>query len=360
MSSKHDKHKSSGSSNPNIFPDPASGRGNAPADGAMCPARPSVAWHQDQWTNMTWPGENGQSSSWLVTNGQTSLFVDEQANFHIATDITGDAGTGGKIVFNSADQIHKTHCFFLHAMGPKESTRSQDSGKQSVQENPAISLYGEGEIAIEATGDDVGIKGDNIVINAVKTLTLKAGEAINIECGDGSGKTSIYTGDLNVNAAFLHETITGAKHVDGSGENTSNHILPGSVTSINSIGSINYTVIGNYMMGVQGRYNLDTMFNINFWSKTGGYGLRTLGNLTETIVGQKQSNIHGNVASGSTPLPGCWTQILGAGKSSIDVKAANGFNIKMGPNASSLATAGLISAKIAGTVTVKSPTIFLN
>ncbi len=358
MSSKHDKHHSG--SNPNIFPDPASGRGNAPADGAMCPARPSVAWHQDQWTNMTWPGENGQSSSWLVTNGQTSLFVDEQANFNIATDIAGDAGTGGKIVFNSADQIHKTHCFFLHAMGPKESTRSQDSGKQSVQENPAISLYGEGEIAIEATGDDVGIKGDNIVINAVKTLTLKAGEAINIECGDGNGKTSIYTGDLNINAAFLNETITGAKHVDGSGENTSNHVLPGSVTAINSTGSINYTVFGNYMMGVQGRYNLDTTFNINLWSAKGGYGLKTTGKYAETIGGQKYSNVIGNVVGVAKPLPGCWQQLLGPGKSSIHVKAVNGFNITMGPNASSLKTAGLISAKIAGTVTVKSPTIFLN
>ncbi len=349
-----------------IAAEPKGGRKGV-EDGAICETTPDVFLTYADWYGLCWMGENGQPGGYILGDGSKNFMMDGLNNITFATGRVPDGSPGTGVISNiSADHIVKTGTYHLHAKGPQDSTRrASDKAKsgENTKDKSAISLYGEGEIAIESTGDDVGIKGDNIVINAVKTLTLKAGEAINIECGDGNGKTSLHTGDFNINAAFINETCTGGKHTDGAGEVCTNQILPGSKVTTMSIGSFNHVMMGNYSLGLpKGHFNINAGANINLQTMFGGFGFRALiGDWKESITGQKENRILGIVGkSASKPNPGAWTIHSGIGKASVVITATNGFWSTFGTGASFLTTAGLVNVNVGGIVSVTATTIFLN
>ena len=327
----------------------------------------------DGWTTLSWEGKNGEPGGYAVTNGQSAMFFDETGNMVMSSGVPGDSGCGGKLIINATDELHNTGTYALEAKGPpaggtvQENKNKNTTGKKNSQEvktPPAISLYASGNTSIESNGGEVGIKGDNIIINAVKTLTLKAGESINIESGDGSGKVNIHTGDYNINAAFLNEKITGGKHQDIDGTSVTNQILPGAQQATNSMGTINHRILGNYYVGVGipgkgGHYNLRAESNVTLESRTSGYSLRTLGMSAERIMGHKRSFIFG-VKSKISPYDDTWFQFLNKNKNSLNIKAFGGFNVLSIFGKNTFKLTGLVKADILGVTKVKSPTIFLN
>jgi|7_EtaG_2_1085326.scaffolds.fasta_scaffold14052_2 hypothetical protein len=331
-------------------------------------AKYTVIGIHNGWYQFVWEGPNGEPGGYVVTNGQSSMFFDETGNMVMSTGVPGDSGCGGKFILNGTDELHNVSKFALEAKGTVETakgTTNKTTGKKNtnqreVDRDPAISLYASGDTAIESNGGEVGIKGDNIIINAVKTLTLKAGEAINIESGDGSGKVNIHTGDYNINAAFLNEKITGGKHQDVDGTSVTNQILPGAQQATNSMGTINHRIFGNYYVGLEGQINMvSTTGNINLWSKASGYSLRTLGMSNEYIMGHKVSKIFG-VKSPVSPGTDTWNILLGTNKSSLKVKAFGGFDVHSFFGKNKFFMVGLVNVDVVGVTKVKSPTIFLN
>ena len=348
--------------------EPASGRDPELSTKQFCSTKPTVHWVSDGWTCMSWEGADGQPGGYVVTNGQSAMFFDETGNMTFSTGIPGQSGCGGKLVFNSADQIHNANgTISIHAKGPKDTTRQPDKGSkkgESTKESHAYSLYAEGGIAIEAQGDDCGIKGDNITINALKTLTLKAGEAINIECGDGNGKVSIYTGDYNLNSSFNTKTLGGAEYTDGAGEKTYNTTQPGSVEATNSVGTINQTISGNYSLGILGHYNINATNNLNFRSYTGGIGISVTGNMYEKSLGTRESfhlGIVPQVGDTKPPVPeATWKMTLGTNKYAMSIKALAGFNIRSLLGVNDISLVGVTTTKVTGTFSLTAATIFLN
>ena len=341
--------------------------GRQKKDGAVCESTPNNFLTYADWMGLCWMGDNGQPGGHFIGDGSKTFLMDSLNNITFATGRVSDGSPGsGVFTTTSADHIVKTGTYHLHAKGPQDSTRkASDKAKsgENAKDKSAISLYGEGEIAIESTGDDVGIKGDNIVINAVKTLTLKAGEAINIECGDGNGKTSLHTGDYNINTAFINETVTGGKHTDGSGEVCTNQTLPGSKITSCSSGSHNHVMLGNYSMGLplKGHYNVDAGTNINFQTRVGGFGFRALiGDWKEQINGQKVNRVMGIPFKGSIPNPAAWTIHAGPGKASVIITGTNSFWSTFGVGVSFLTTAGLVTVNVGGILSITGTTIFLN
>ena len=348
--------------------EPTSGR----KDGELsteqfCTEKPAVHWVSNGWTCMDWAGSDGQPGGYVVTNGQSAMFFDETGNMTFSTGVPGQAGCGGKMVFNSADQIHNASgTISIQAKGPKDATRTADSRGnrgESTKEDHAYSVYAEGKVAIEAQGDSCDLKGDNITINALKTLTLKAGEAVNIEVGDGNGKFSVWCGDYNLNTSFNNKTIGSADYVDGAGEKTYNTTQPGSTEATNSVGTINHSITGNYNLGVGGHYNINALANINLKSTTGGFGLDTVGNHYIKAGGTKTEEILGVVpAIGDKPpvVGACWDLSLGPGKQSFKANMASGVEIVSALGVNKITMAGVTTATFAGTLTVKAATIFLN
>ena len=350
---------------PNVSPpaEPAGGRKDKDADKKFCTADSSVIWKAQGWQCMVFKNADGTSGH-IVTNGQTAIYLDSLGNINLCTGKPPQAGTGGQLVVNSAGQIHNVNgSMAIHAKGAGDATREKDGSTKSgetTNETPAYSLLAEGEIAIEAVGSEVGIKADNITINAINNLTLKAGESVNIEAGNGNGKFNVFAADYNINATFSNQTIDGGIYKDGPGEETTNAIKPGSINSINTAGSVNYIVNGTYDIGVKGQYNLASFDNITMSTGTGGYAIKMPRLYSESIGGIKKTKVIGAPVTTGEPPIATWNIILGANKYGMKIVSANGIDLKAVVGDSNLDFGGIVSVKTAGILSFKSPTIFLN
>ena len=346
--------------------EPASGRKEEVSTEQFCSAKPTVHWVSDGWTCMSWEGADGQPGGFTVTNGQSAMFFDETGNMVFSTGVPGQSGCGGKLILNTGDQLQKANgTISIQATGPNDTqpAAGKSASKPKSKESPAYSVYAEGAMSFEAQGDDCGIKGDNIIINAVKTLTLKAGEVINLEVGNGSGKLNMYAGDITMDAEFLNKNIDGREVSDGTGEVTTEQDKPGATTSINTSGSVVHDIQGNYTIKTQGHYNIVASANLNMQSQLGGYSLKTLGPMYNNITGFKVDDIKGvPMPSAKTKAPATWDVKLGPtlGGQGWLMKSAMGFDLKFLKGDSKIKTAGVLDVTVAGTMTVKALSIFLN
>jgi len=328
--------------------------------GQFCNADFNVITTKHGWTMGTYTNNDG-TSGYILTNGTSIFHFDTAGNIILSTGKPAQAGCGGKVIIRAEDKQEKAKTTSIHITGnDDQKTRVKDGeGGETVEEYPPYSLFVEGDIAIESQGGEVSIKADNITLNAVNVLTLRAGEAINLEAGQGGGKVNVLTGDYNINAAFCNNTITGGHYIDNSGETTVNQVLPGTVTAINTVGGVNYLVRGEYNVGVLGDYNLASKGNILFGSLTGGLGVRVLGKSYESVGGNKKSVIFGKPLSGVDPPTETFQQtISGAAPVSYALRAMQKIENKAVAGWS-LSTAAPIDMK-GSVVTILGSSIFLN
>jgi hypothetical protein len=329
--------------------------------GQFCNADFHVLSTKHGWTMGTYTNKDN-TSGYILTNGTSIFHFDGTGNIILSTGKPAQAGCGGKVIIRGSDNQTKFQTQSVHITGnDDQQTRTKDgSAKGTVEEYPPYSLFVEGDIAIESQGGEVSIKGDNITLNATNVLTLRAGEAINLESGQGGGKVNVLTGDYNINAAFSNNTITGGHYVDNTGENTVNQVVPGTTTAINTLGGVNYLVRGDYNVGILGDYNVATKGNILFGSLIGGIGTRVIGKSYEFVGGNKKSIILGKPLSGIDPPLETFSQTIGGGAPTsyalrttqkIENKSLGGWFLK---------TNGLFDVKAAGVVTITGASIFLN
>ena len=328
--------------------------------GQFCNADFNVMQTKHGWTMGTYTNNDG-TSGYILTNGTSIFHLDTAGNIILSTGKPAQAGCGGKVIIRAEDKQEKAKTTSIHITGnDDQKTRVKDGeGGETVEEYPPYSLFVEGDIAIESQGGEVSIKADNITLNAVNVLTLRAGEAINLEAGQGGGKVNVLTGDYNLNAAFSNNTITGGHYIDNAGETTVNQVVPGTVTSINTLGGVNYLVRGEYNVGVLGDYNVAAKGNILLGSLTGGLGTRVLGKSYESVGGNKKSVIFGKPLSGVDPQTETFQQtISGAAPVSYALRAMQKIENKAVAGWS-LSTAAPISMK-GSVVTILGSSIFLN
>lgn len=328
--------------------------------GQFCNADFNVIATKHGWTMGTYTNNDG-TSGYILTNGTSIFHFDGTGNIILSTGKPAQAGCGGKVIIRAEDKQEKAKTTSIHITGnDDQKTRTEDGeGGETVEEYPPYSLFVEGDISIESQGGEVAIKGDNITLNATNVLTLRAGEAINLEAGVGGGKVNVTTGDYNINAAFQNNTITGGQYNDNTGEVTTNQIIPGTVTSVNTVGGVNYLVRGEYNVGILGDYNVAAKGNILLGSLLGGIGIRVVGKSYEFAGGNKKSTIMGKPLAGIDPPTETFSQYVGGAApvsyalrttQRIENKSLGGW---------SLLTSGPVSVK--GTlVTIKGASIFLN
>ena len=346
--------------------EPASGRTEELSTEKFCSTKPTVHWVSDGWTCMSWEGADGQPGGYTVTNGQSAMFFDENGNMTFSTGVPGQSGCGGKLIINSGDQLHKASgSIAIQATGgTSERTGSGRTGTGSASKaDPAYSVFAEGGVAIEAQGDECGIKGDNVIIHAIKTLTLKAGELVNIEVGDGSGKFNVFAGDITFDAEFLNENIDGRKITKGSGEVVvDQQTKPGATHVINSVGTVTHRIQGNYEVQADGRYRVRALGNLNFESTTGGMYTKVAGASYSTIWGPKEEKIYGIKGPSATSDPSQTYKLeLGPNAMGMTMKSAGGIGITASiGNSFFVNKVGTLNVTAGGTMTVKALSIFLN
>lgn len=281
------------------------------------------------WTMGTYTNNDG-TSGYILTNGTSIFHLDATGNVILSTGKPAQAGCGGKVIIRAEDKQEKAKTTSIHITGnDDQKTRVKDGeGGEEVEEYPPYSLFVEGDIAIESQGGEVAIKADNITLNAVNNLTLKAGEAINLEAGQGGGKVNILAGDYNINAAFCNNTVTGGQYTNNTGEVTVNQVVPGTVTSVNTVGGVNYMVNGDYNVGIRGAYNVASVGNILFGSLA-GFGTRIVGKSYEFVGSNKKSVILGKPFGGIDPPTESFSQyIAGVAPVSYSLKTAQAIENK--------------------------------
>lgn len=358
------QHKANSSGQP--VAEPASGRKSEVSEDQFCSAKPTVHWVSDGWTCMSWEGADGQPGGYTVTNGQSAMFFDENGNMTFSTGVPGQSGCGGKLIINSGDQLQKASgSISIQATGSSsERTGSSRTGTGSASKSdPAYSVFAEGGVAIEAQGDECGIKGDNVIIHAIKTLTLKAGEVVNIEVGDGSGKFNVFAGDITFDAEFLNENIDGRKKTKGTGEIVvDQQYKPGATHVINSIGTVTHRIRGNYEVDIQGRYRVKALGNLNFESKTGGMYTKLTGASYSRIIGPKEEKIYGIKGPTAASDPAQTYKLeLGPNPMGMTMKSVGGIGITATIGNSFFTNkVGTLNVMAGGTMTVKALSIFLN
>jgi hypothetical protein len=328
--------------------------------GQFCNADFNVITTKHGWTMGTYSNNDG-TSGYILTNGTSIFHFDTAGNIILSTGKPAQAGCGGKVIIRAEDKQEKAKTTSIHITGnDDQKTRKPDgSGGETVEEYPPYSLFVEGDIAIESQGGEVAIKGDNITLNATNVLTLRAGEAINLEAGQGGGKVNVLAGDYNINASFSNNTITGGHYIDNTGETTVNQVVPGTTTSINTLGGVNYLVRGAYNVGILGDYNVAAKGNILFGSLTGGLGTRIVGKSYEFVGGNKKSIIMGKPLSGIDPPTETYQQtISGAAAVSYALRTTQKIENKS-LGGWSLLTSGPVDIK-GSLVTIKGASIFLN
>ena len=337
----------------NVVAEPASGRKDD--DGKFIKTCPTAVT-QDGWTIMTWRGENGGPGGYALTNGVSALLFDENGNCKTSTGKPGDTGCGGKIVRICTDFLDKGHSYAGQFTGS-----SQERAKEGkTEEMPAYSLHVTGETAIESVGGDVNILGDNVTIQARKTLTLKAGDAINLEAGDGNGQVNVTTAKYTVATGFYKEVSKG-HHSEIDGEYTINQKMPGSKVAFNTAGSINAVADANYKFKVGGKYEIDGKGNLLFRSRIGGTSFRIKGKLNEDIGGTRLTQIKSQPGKGGKPDVNGWEiKIAKAKKDGMKIDSGMGINAKFKGGINVLKFMGKTLTITSPSTTIKGGKIFLN
>jgi hypothetical protein len=163
---------------------------------------------------------------------------------------------------------------------------------------PSYSLKVYGPVHVEAIGGDAAVKGDNVTINASSTLNLKSGKDINIQAGENGGKINMYGGTCEINTAFLNKNLSGGEYSEGPGEFKVKQKKKGANVSIDTPGSVTYTVNGDYTVGVKGDYTLGTggHYNVNI-DKDAAWGIK--GKFSQIIDGKAKTEVKGQEVKGA-------------------------------------------------------------
>ena len=343
----------------NLVAEPSSGR-KEQEEGKFISTVPTAVT-QDGWTIMTWKGENGGPGGYALTNGVSSLLFDENGNCKTATGKPGDTGCGGKIVRICTDFLDKGHSYAGQFTGS-----SQERSKEGkTEELPTYSLHVTGETAIESVGGDVNILGDNVTIQARKTLTLKAGTAIAIEAGNDkggecSGEIDVKAGKYTIDTAFYKEVSQG-HHAEIDGEYTVNQKKPGAKVSFNTKGTINQVADASYKIKVANKFEIDGGGNLILGSKKGGTSLRVKGTLNEQIGGTRYTEIKAQPSTNGAQAMSAWDIKLAASKKDgIKIDSALGLNAKFKGGINVLKFMGKTTTIISPSTTIKGGKIFLN
>lgn len=335
---------------------------DAPEEGQFCNADFHVIATKHGWTMGSYTNNDG-TTGFILSNGQSMFHFDVNGNIVLATGKPGQSGCGGKVIIHSNNHHESTGSYNLHVKGNDEEAEKEGSAAAGgdTKKTPAYSIYVEGDVALESQGGDVGIKGDNITLNAVNNLILRAGENINIESAEGQGKINMTGSDVNVDSSFARFTTSGGFYVDGSGEFSVNQKdQVGAVASINTTGDINHVVSGKYSVKATGDMQLESdTGHLLFKATRGGTATIVGGSSVEEVRGTKRSKITGRSTSPKGQKDPVYLLDLGAGtQGSLEIKAASFFKGKFVGTSDFDTTVLNIKAK--GATKINGKSIFLN
>lgn len=250
------------------------------------------------------------SHGFVISDGNSSIWIDETKTIHIQTGATDNDGLGsGGLVFTGEQLIQKVSSYSLEIEGNDEEEKTSGSQKSNV---PPFSVSVYGDVAISSTGGDVQISGDNILLNAKEQVKIKSGTQILLD-SDGGGKIDLLANEVTTNAANVKYDVTGAFYVDGSEDITFNQKYkidittgtasvnsPGAVIAENTMGGKNAVYVGKNIIGGLG--NVQISANKLLTTTIQGDSQVSLGPIIQYTLGQYEGTFVGTPRENSRTL----------------------------------------------------------
>lgn len=347
--------------NPNKPGTPAATpQGGTPPEMKSGPEKCTIIWKSGAWTMATYENTTDGTNGFILSNGQTAMHFDSAGNMIMSTG-KPLGGCGGKaiIVANDSQQKYKSVAIEVQGNDDEATTQQNSStGNTEVAKTPAYSITVYGDVAIESIGGDIGLKGDNISLNAASTLTLKSGENINIEAGNDSGNVNIFSGNVNLDAMFFNKNIGGGEYSEGAGEFKVEQKNPGAVTEISTPGSVRYIVNGNYEIGVTGDLAINAERSVAISAKK-DYFTTVQGNSDTQIGGKNKLAVFGNSTVSQTKQKENYLIEVGAGDKSMKVSTASDLELSSTKKVLVNSVTD-VEIKATGLVRVEGTSIYLN
>jgi hypothetical protein len=264
---------------------------------------PDYSYILGKWTLTTYTFPEDGSSGFAITDGKSAFHIDNQGNIIFGTGSPSQSGCGGKLIMKSESQLQKTKSVAIEVEGRPDdgSVKKETNATGGIDETklPAYSLKVYGDVLIECIGGEAVIKAENITFNASSTLNLTSGKDINISAGKEGGRINMFGGTFGLNTSFFEKNLSGGEYSKGAGEVQIEQYNPNAVTSLSTPGSVNYTVNGNYEVGVTGDYkqivNKNYSLNVDL-----DYAREVKGNLSEKTIGKQKTVITGTKIREST------------------------------------------------------------
>jgi len=209
------------------------------------------------------------SGGLFITDGKTTLNIDENRNIHLQTGRTAiDGATGGGIQTRS-DWLHtKTKEMSIVVQGVDDESTQDEFGEEET--NPAFSLLVYGDVNVESRGGDMVFNAQNIKFIAGDQIELSAGSQILATASNGAGKIDLVGGEVTTKAKFAKFDLTSSFYVDGPSEITFNQKISvdpisgsikinplGSTRSTNTVGNVNNVTVGDYGLTTTGSSQVD-------------------------------------------------------------------------------------------------------
>lgn len=259
------------------------------------------------------------SSGICLTNGQCAFHIDNQNNMIFSSGAPSQSGCGGKTVFNTQSELHKSGSYAMEISGrPDDGSLGKEKNTEgNIEESklPAYSLKIYGDCLIECVGGDVAMKGDNITLNATNGLNLLAGKDIKLQSGVNGGNIDMNGGTIKMDAAFFKKKISGGEYSDGAGEVNVEQYKPGSSVNYTSPGSVTHTLLGEYNVTSMKDYNLRVNGNYTV-NVEQDFGVRVMKDRSELTVGKQKTEVQGIVSEKQAVFE-TWKMVAGPGKVKI-------------------------------------------
>jgi hypothetical protein len=307
--------------------------GDQPADfGYTNPPVPIFSQILGDFTLTTYEFPEDGSSGIALYNGKSAWHIDNLGNMIFTTSQAPQSGCGGKMVSSSEAKIEKSGSIAIEVTGrPNDGEIGKEKnsiGGVDEKKLPAYSLKVYGDVLIECIGGEAVIKGDNITLNASSTLNLNSGKDINISAGGQGGRINMTGGTFALNTGFFEKNLSGGEYSKGAGEVQIEQYNPNASTSVNTPGSVKYTVNGDYEVGVTGEYK--QVVNKNYTLSVDlDYAHAVKGNYSEKIEGKQKSVVDGKTVNATAQKENYLMEIGAAVKGTPAFKVSSGSDVEM-------------------------------
>tara|TARA_B100001250_G_scaffold86047_1_gene71183 strand:+ start:152 stop:1219 length:1068 start_codon:yes stop_codon:yes gene_type:complete len=306
-----------------------------------------------------YPGDSGVQELTVDGPGDNFIIMDSRSRITIRTGPRNPAigaGSGALNINAGGGGLWK----FEERLDCEFNMGGDNEDKQ------ALNLAVNGNMVVDASGDDITIKGNNITLIAGNVLTLK-GQSIVMNANDGQGSVRTYAGIVQTVADTRSDFITGQEKLRNFGEVTHVQYDPRGTTNIISMGHVNRKIYGDYEFwngGITSMKSAGTVSMIPLvLNRLDTYKITTgIGNVSIDPSGSFFVNAKLNaeieaLATMRLETTGGSFKLKGAGTSDIDAKG--GINIDS-MNDINIETPARVKIKGTTEVAIDSAQIYLN